>query len=427
MIIKKFIAETMNEALAQVKQELGEDAVILQSKRLEKSGLLSGKNLVEVTAATPDRHPPPPRGRESLISDTMKRSLMDGVDSSRNPNLGTKRYGRHTASTIGSGTKEPEKSPKAQSADLGEMEQELRNLKKTVGDLTKHLKGQESPDVPEVLRQAWTDLISNDVPRSEATELIVELSRRLTPEQLPDEDLVESRLHDLIAENFRVSRLRKEGRKGDRPKVVALIGPTGVGKTTTLAKMATNRKLYGESDVAMISTDTYRVAAVDQLKTFASIAGLPMDVVYRPEELKRAIEKHRRREVILIDTAGRSQNDREALSELKVFINSAPIDEVVLVLSANTRSEDQRQTIERFAAIPANKVIITKLDESSSAGQLFEMSKLLPRGWLYLTTGQSVPDDIILADELLLAAMVAKKEYFEQLRSNSFMLPTAAR
>ncbi|MFH0882751.1 MAG: flagellar biosynthesis protein FlhF [bacterium] len=426
MIIKKFIADSMNEALAQIKQELGEDAVILQSRRVEKSGLLGGRQQVEVTAATPDRHPAPPRGRKPLVSESMRRSLEEGVETTplRQKPLGTRRYNRPDAGTE-SRSRRPA-SPSTPAPEVKEMEKEIRDLRRTVEDLATHLKSQESPDVPEVLKRSWNDLISNDVTKSTATDLVVELSRRLTPEQLPDEDLVESRLHDLIAEKFRIARPKGVLRIEDRPRAIALIGPTGVGKTTTLAKMATNRKVFGEADVALISTDTYRVAAVEQLKTFASIAGIPMDVVYRPEELARSLERHRKRDVVLIDTAGRSQNDYEALNELKTFMNAAPIDEVVLVMAANIRVEDQRQMIERFSSIPANRVIITKLDEATSAGHLLEMSRLLPRGWIYLTTGQNVPDDITEADELLLAAMVAKKDYFEQLRSNGFRLPTAA-
>ncbi len=423
MIIKKFIADTMNEALAQIKQELGEDAVILQSRRVEKPGLLGGKQQVEVTAATPDRHPAPPRGRKPLVNESMRRSLEGGIvpPPARRQPLGTRRYNRPDAAR--SEKQPPEAAP---SPDVEGMEMEIRDLRKTVEDLASHLKSQESPDVPEVLKRAWSDLVANDVFKATATDLVVELSSRLTPEQLPDGDLVESRLHDLIAEKFRIARQRGALRSENRPRAIALIGPTGVGKTTTLAKMATNRKVFGEADVALVSTDTYRVAAVEQLKTFASIAGIPMDVVYRPEELARSLDRHRKRDVILIDTAGRSQNDREALSELKTFMNAAPIDEVVLVMAANTRIEDQRQMVERFSSIPANRVIITKLDEATSAGHLLEMSRLLPRGWSFLTTGQNVPDDITAADELLLAAMVAKKDYFEQLRSNGFRLPTAA-
>ena len=426
MIIKKFIADSMNEALAQIKQELGEDAVILQSKRVEKSSLLGGRQQVEVTAATPDRHPAPPRGRKPIVSENMRRSLEEGAEAlprTQAP-LGTRRYNRPTAQQNARSNKPP--APTVSAPEVKEMEKEIRDLKRTVEDLASHLKSQETPDVPDVLKRSWNDLVINDVSKSTATDLVVELSRRLTPKQLPDEDLVESRLHDLIAEKFRIAQSRNAVRSEDRPRTIALIGPTGVGKTTTLAKMATNRKVFGEVDVALISTDTYRVAAVEQLKTFASIAGIPMDVVYRPEELSRALEKHRKRDVVLIDTAGRSQNDHEALSELKTFMNAAPIDEVVLVMAANIRIEDQRQMIERFSSIPANRVIITKLDEATSAGHLLEMAKLLPRGWVYLTTGQSVPDDITIADELLLAAMVAKKDYFEQLRSNGFRLPTAA-
>ncbi len=187
--------------------------------------------------------------------------------------------------------------------------------------------------------------------------------------------------------------------------------------------MATNRNIFADRRVALISADTYRVAAVEQLKTFASIARLPMEVVYRPEELPGAITRLMDEDVILIDTAGRSQNDSEALDELGEFLNLADPDEVILVLSAGTRVEDQRETVRKFSKLHPTRMLLTKLDEISSAGHLLELPGMLAKSWTYLTTGQSVPDDILSVEPDILAAAVTRKEYFEELRSVGFRLP----
>lgn len=418
MLIKKVVAETMSEAMAQVKRELGADAVILQSRKIEKGGLLSflSKQMVEVTAATPDHYPPP--SRTGIIFDddkkrTLERSLVAGAEGGFNAH--------------GSGSSDrtglfPEDG--ARSTEIQGLRSELSELRSSLHELATHLKYQNAPSLPQNLTMVWRALVDNGVTERNAHDLTQALHLELTAEQIDDEDAVESALHEQIASRFRVGGIPFRTQPG-RPLVIALIGPTGVGKTTTLAKMATNRRVFGRMRVGLISTDTYRVAAVEQLKTFAGIAGLPVEVVYRPEELPKAIEALSGRDVVLIDTAGRSQHDSEALTDLQEFMNLGKPDEVLLVLSAGTRVEDQREMVRRFGGIPATRIILTKLDEITSGGHLLDVAGLLPREWVYLTTGQNVPDDIVTADALLLAAMVARKDYFQQLRLNRFVLPGA--
>ena len=430
MVIKKFLAATMSEALAQVKSELGEDAVILQSRKVEKNGLLSfmGRTMVEVTAATPDRNPTPPQPAKPMMDERMRESLTKTTSRPTfDPStLGTRHHGKPETSIQ---QRHDERRPVAppsipeDSQTVREMKDRIDELQDTVKQLANHLKYKNAPSLPQALSESWQELVNNGAEEKIATDLLQRVHNELGPKEYDREDVVESNLHDFIADMFRTSGIpEKTGRSG-RPLVIALIGPTGVGKTTTIAKMATNRAIFGGRDVALISTDTYRVAAVEQLKTFASIAGLPVDVVYRPEELPSALEKHKDREVVLIDTAGRSQNDSEALHELKSFMDHAHPDEVMLVLSAGTRKEDQEETIEKFSIVAATRVIITKLDEISGAGHLLTLASMLPKQWSFLTTGQSVPDDIVEADRILLAAMAAKQDYFTQLRANGFVLP----
>jgi flagellar biosynthesis protein FlhF len=443
MIIKKFVAETMNEALAKIKSELGDDAVILQSKKVEKGGVLNilGKSMVEVTAATPDRHPPPPKPDsmklEKHLQETLDKANLEHPGKSL-PNLGVRQYGAKTgyAPQSGINTKTARSktdlidrenfSPINKSKngeDVKEIKEQISDLKNTVNEIAERLsETKKSPEFPDPLKTVWQELVSNGTSEKNSTEICQNLNKSLSKESLNDEEVLETELNQTISNMIRTSNLDDTEPRYNRPLVIAIVGPTGVGKTTTLAKLATNQKILKDRSFALISTDTYRVAAVEQLRTFAGIAGIPMDVVYRPGDLPQSIEKYKDKDVVLIDTAGRSQNDTEALVELKEFMDEAQPDEIILVLSASTRLQDIKSTIKKFNVVNTTKVILSKIDEISGAGHLVDVAELLPKSWIYLTTGQNVPDDIIAADKYLISAMVSRMDYFEQLRDNSFVI-----
>ncbi len=457
MLIKKFIASTMNEALAQVKAELGEDAVILQSRKLDKGGLLSlsGKVQLEVTAATPDRNPSPQKTGVSLATSTAKEKKTVGEKRRRVQHdtlapppalLGIREYAK-TTGTIEHDTESLTRGSKEHSIAVNELQEtiaqnqqsgrtvvvddesvntlrsEIESLKGSIRELSDRLNRQDrsqSDDGLDIFRNA----LRNNGCGSDAVAAVMDpIAEDLKPSEIEDVELVESKLHQNIATMFNTTPLDESLESANKPALVAIVGPTGVGKTTTLAKMATNFDMFGRRKVALISTDTYRVAAVEQLRTFAGIAGLPLDVVYRAEELPAAIERFRNYDVILLDTAGRSQNDEEALNELQEFIEVSRPDRTLLTLSANTRTDDQREVIENYRRLHFTDVLLTKLDEVSSAGHLLDVAMAIGDvPWVYMTTGQSVPDDIIKVDPLLLAAMVVRKEYFLHLRTQGFLL-----
>jgi flagellar biosynthesis protein FlhF len=193
-------------------------------------------------------------------------------------------------------------------------------------------------------------------------------------------------------------------------RVVALVGPTGVGKTTTVAKLAANFKLSHGVRVGLVTVDTYRIAAVEQLKTYAEIIDLPLAVVNDPSEMTRALDELGAVDLVFIDTAGRSPRDEVKIRELAEFLLQAPPDEIHLVLSAVAGQRSLRSAVERFAMVQFDRVILTKLDEADSLGGVLAVLGLSSRPVSYLTTGQAVPDDIEPADPMRLARLILKQE-----------------
>ena len=176
------------------------------------------------------------------------------------------------------------------------------------------------------------------------------------------------------------------------------MGTTGVGKTTTLAKIAAKFVLESQASAALITADTYRISAVEQLRTYSDILGLPLEIVYTPAELSKAIVKHRTKDLILIDTAGRSQYNDYQLKELQELLSINQRIEKHLVLSVTTKQSDAKDIIERFSVCEPDKIIFTKTDETGTLGSIVNLlAKQQRLGLSYLSNGQSVPDDIIAA------------------------------
>lgn len=194
----------------------------------------------------------------------------------------------------------------------------------------------------------------------------------------------------------------------DKPKIVALIGPTGVGKTTTLAKIAAKFVLEQGAKVALITADTYRISAVEQLKTYSDILGLPLEIVYNPDALKQAIMKHSDKQLILIDTAGRSQFNEYQMHELCGLLSIDDDIEKHLVMSATTKNSDGLELLENFSICQPERIIFTKVDETSTHGIILNMLHKKKIALSYLTNGQSVPDDIELASNERLAELLLR-------------------
>jgi flagellar biosynthesis protein FlhF len=271
----------------------------------------------------------------------------------------------------------------------------------------------ESAPLP--VGQSGEELLPDDSPI--AQELIksgvsTELIRKIldTLNTLPLEggnQTIKKRLGETLGRLIKFAGTLKM--RKNSPRIIALVGPTGVGKTTTTAKLAAMYALNRGNKVALITMDIFRVGAVEQLKTYSRIMGIPLEVASTPKELEKAVEKHSACDLIFIDTAGRSHKDKEKLDEMKNFLeNKIPI-EVYLCLSATTKDRELEEILSRFSIFQVSKVVFTKIDESESFGN---MVNLLMRDNLqiaYFTTGQRVPEDIEVATSAKLAEMILKE------------------
>ncbi|NLN16012.1 MAG: flagellar biosynthesis protein FlhF [Firmicutes bacterium] len=344
MRVKRFVGKSMKEAVAQLKATFGDEAVILHTKRSRSGPFgLFGRPRVEIIAA---------------------------LDVAPKPT-----------------------SPPVNSSELQLLQQELREVKGLLASQSKETGPWQS---------LYEELVAGEVDPKNAKDLLDKMTQVLPPLSPPEE--AAAVLKEILAEEIRVV---PPWNLAEGTRVVALVGPTGVGKTTTIAKIAANYALLAKRRVSLLTMDTYRIAAAEQLKTYAEIIGVPLEVVFTPQALREALERHKHSDLILIDTAGRSQHNKMHLAELKAFLDQAQPDEVHLVLSATTKTRDAMEIIDGFAAVlPLNRLIITKLDETSSYGMILNACRHLGQPLAYVTTGQSVPEDIEVADPNKIADLI---------------------
>ena len=444
-----------------VKDELGRDAVILHTKRYRKGGLLGfkSKEIVEVTAAVDDT---PRRPRVKLPKNTKPTAVVPPSVSSVRPPAVLAQY--KTAGTEAGVTL-------AQSADLaarlsGVPAEETFVPIQPVASvppivpvsavMPAAVAAPASSAPPRVIRAekpASPEPAAAEHRQTQDTEKIQALEQELVqmkamleqvisqkhedPEivtlqdTMQEQEISEAVLQDMIRNMPAGDILAETGSerafkalsdylhdalkmsdgiilKDGRPKIVALIGTTGVGKTTTLAKIAAKFVLERGVSAALITADTYRISAVDQLKTYSDIIGLPLEIVYSPAELKTAIRKFRNKQLILIDTAGRSQRNDYQMQELQEFLEAEPEIEKHLVLSATTKSRDALNILERFSVCKPDRVLFTKTDETTSMGFIVNLLFDKRITLSYLTNGQSVPDDIAPASSEILAKLLLR-------------------
>ena len=344
--------------MAQVKNVLGRDAIILHTRTFRKGGILGffTKEKVEVMA-----------GMDIPIAAAVEKVIPPPPP----PVI------------------EEDKNLVAVQLELATMRDLLEKV------LQKGPQTAESSPLLELL-------LANDIDQGIAEQMIMELPKKyrqgaLTPEI---KKLLLEQIKDKL-QDIEGIKIPKSGRK-----IVAFIGPTGVGKTTTIAKLAANFAIQEGYRVALITADTYRVSAVEQLKTYSDIMGIPIHVVYTAEEIKRVIDSNLDKQLILIDTAGRSPHNSDQLEELEKLLQIDDSIEKHLVLSTTTKYKDALDIVEKFSQCSPDKIIFTKLDEARNIGTIVNLLYQTHITLSYVTNGQNVPDDIELVDPPKLAQLI---------------------
>jgi flagellar biosynthesis protein FlhF len=376
----------MREALDRVQSELGREAVILATRQVPAKRMLpwGQREEVEITAGVGIATKPLPQmdkhriatGRAEDLVDVLQRTnpgAMPPIEPRVRPPFRT-----HIAEV----PLDAEGSPT--------LTKRLDAIEKMLAELGR--RHQHGSEVTIEVRGVYERLLASEVDEPIARELVETLREQLPSAQLADPAAVRLKLLRLVEAEIRCSGPIVCDRK--QRMVVALAGPTGVGKTTTLAKLAAGFRLREGLRTGLVTVDTYRIAAVDQLRTYAEIIELPMKVVGSPDEMRSALDELASFDLVLIDTAGRSPRDADQIADLKDLLAAAEPDATHLVLSLAAGRKRLAQAIERFRPIAPTAVIATKLDEADGAGAILGLCRDGGLPISYVTLGQDVPDDI---------------------------------
>ena len=406
MVIRKYIAMSEEEATKLAKEELGEDVVIMNVKKNEPKGLvkLFRKPSVEITAAVdevksgePAEEVPDFSRLQEAIRETNAVLEAEAKKEMEEPKTAS------LPKEPGSGILDEEeiinkKDKEEKTGNSKDIEDRLSNLQELLErQMQAEKNAKEEKDEKENTNQAYFDLIKkklldNEVEETYVNQILEDISENLNKNANLDSIL--SGVYQKIV--LKIGQPHLIDIKAKKTKFVFFIGPTGVGKTTTIAKIASTLKLTKKTKVALITSDTYRIAAVEQLKTYANILGIPLQVVYTPEDMSHAMEELREFDLVFVDTAGRSHNNQEQKEDVQKLLET--VDEanreVFLVLSATTKYKDLVKISMTYAEITKYNLIFTKLDETDTIGSLFNIHMLTGAPLSYTTWGQNVPDDI---------------------------------
>lgn len=413
MRIKRFTASTLKAATDQMREDLGPDAIVLNTRTMPRGNAMGifGKEMYEVTGAVDDDAPAPkPAARKPQPAKQQSPFTQYLANAQPSPVNSTMEEIKKVAAKYAAQQRErggAQKTPSSSTVDLSgilDLRNEMESMRGALRDLSDQIRSSKTPDVTGPLRDAFMNLIENDVEHQLASEIIQNVHNSLSPDQRDDAGAVEEVVLQVIASLVKVAGPAKPTKR--KTRIIALVGPTGVGKTTTIAKLAAIYKMVERKSVALLSTDTYRIGAIEQLKAFAAIADIPMEVLYRPTEMQVALRAFRSKDVILIDTVGRSHRSKKEIAELGKFVEAAMPDETHLVLSAATSLKTAFEVIAQFKPAKPNRLLFTKLDEATSLGSLLSIVHGHTLPLAYVTTGQTVPDDIAAVDPDRFATMV---------------------
>lgn len=395
MRVKKYLVDSMPEALQKIKLELGKNAVILNTKEVRVGGFMGmfGRRRIEVIAAIDDAHTLS-TGRtnhEVAAAASSDESLHPGKPSTPAEMLQASKgsVGPTPQQAISHFSSVAVLEAPTHQEDLY---QEITAMKSMIQKL--YMQKPQLDALPLAMQKVIQILTEQEVGEEIIAKMIADFSEQYRESfALSEEAVIEFARQYLIGclQNTSVSE------KTDSKQLIQFVGPTGVGKTTTIAKLAADYMLKQKRKVGLITADTYRIAAVDQLRTYANILNIPLEVVSSAGEMKKALECLQTCDLILMDTAGRNYRNDLHVSELGSFLGKNSSSETILVLSLTSKYSDMVTITEQFKRIKLDKVLFTKADETNSYGAIVNLAHRYSLELSYLTFGQNVPDDITAA------------------------------
>lgn len=403
MTINKYQGKTKEEAIEKAKQELGEGAVVLNVKEIKPKGMLKmfKSSAYEVTVAMEEK--------ERFVSPVPAKTQTEGISLAADEKIVIPQPDNKTNAEESAVIKQKvvEQNLETRSLNTSEgLEKRLENLSNI---LEKQLKTEESRKEEKIetqpanaegfqfIKMLYRTLLENEVNEKYVNQIMDESEKILHGGSSVD-SILSNVYQKLILKFGQPATLDMSGKK---PRIVFFIGPTGVGKTTTLAKIASKYKMEHDKKVAFLTADTYRIAATEQLRIYANILDAPMNIIYSVEEMNAAIERVSDYDIVFVDTAGFSHRNEAQCDDMKRMI--AGLDknyekEVYLVLSATTKYRDLLEIADIYKEIADYKLIFTKLDETTAYGNILNIKLYSEAKLSYMTTGQNVPDDIEVFD-----------------------------
>lgn len=423
MRVKKYIVDSMPEALSIIRKELGQDAVILDQKKIKVGGFMGffTKHKLEVIAAVE-----PKVKKNQATSDTPKLPIPVSKEHNQT-NLSTQilEKNKHEIPTTINQKQYEQVKLNNQIQKFNHYQNEINNQKSNDNiDTTSNNQDEKmveeikemknlflkmmlkttNEELPENIKNVYQHLIAKDIDEEIANSLVYSLMEKLgSPKHVADSYLYEILENEVakILENYTDNQ-----KTLDQQQILAFVGPTGVGKTTTIAKLAAYYVLEKKLSVGFITADTYRIAAVDQLRTYANILNIPVEIVITHDDMRKAIQNLQSRDIILIDTAGRNYKKEMYVNELKSLLSIANPNEIFLVHSMTTKQKDMHDITNSFKDINVQKFIFTKVDETSSYGSILNMLRRHNKQLSFLTNGQNVPEDILFIDPKKIAKLI---------------------
>ncbi len=394
MQVKIFRAGNMKEALRQVKETFGQDALILSTRTVRKQrfGFMRAPEL-EVTAAVEDTTETQQSNQESGFRQELKTQVSGlsqrlGITYDQKGRLGTL-----------DGKEDPapaDASAVVSESDIRSLHNEMRALRRLIAENAGFITGEVSPDSARGAEPEVRLLMDKGISRKAAEAIVQQSAAPQTDRNGDPASDLDAKCRDDLANWVQVSNGLVSSK--NRGKRIAFLGPTGVGKTTTLAKLAAHYLQNHGRDILLVTIDNYRVAAAEQLQIYAQIMNIPLEVVSTPEQLNTVLRRHGVNKLTLVDTAGRNPRDEQSLHELREFLGSGQSFDKYLVLSATTRDEDLLGIAERFSPLGLDGLVFTKLDETRRYASLVNMQHQTGCPLTYLTNGQKVPEDFCPAD-----------------------------